>query len=83
MKPSQNVVDALVDIKHIEDGAQIRRVEMLLALARGEISEGKVDAAAKMVMALSANWATQLRKEAQAAEMRRNLALIGRRDEAA
>lgn len=83
MKPSTNVVEALADIEHFEDGAQLRRIggEMLLALARKQLPAADVEAAAKMILALSANWSTQLRHEAQAAEMRANLALVGKRKE--
>lgn len=84
MKPSTNLVEALSDIGRFEEGPQLRRIggEMLLALARKEIPAADVEAGAKMVAAISAHWATQLRQEAQAEEMRTKLRLIGKqRDE--
>lgn len=77
MKPSQALVEALSDLKRIEEGGDTRRVtsEMLLALARKEISATDVEAAAKIVAAASmhkmvdlktAQWAHKLREQAAA-----------------
>ncbi len=81
MKASKNIVESLADIESFQDGPQLRRIggEMLLALARKEIPASDVDAGAKMLAAISINWQTQLRMEAQAEAMRAGLRLIGKR----
>lgn len=75
MKASQSVIQALSDLKKVEDGDDVKRVcsEMLLGLARKEVPACDVEAAAKMVSAQSqkkmvdlktAQWAHLLRTEA-------------------
>lgn len=75
MKASENIVKALADIERIEKGSDARRVcsEMMLALARKEISATDVEAMAKIVTAQAvdrqgdlrmAMWAHRIRTEA-------------------
>lgn len=74
-KASPALLKALDDIERIEKGDDIRRVasEMLLGLARKEVSATDVEAAAKMMAAQAAQkmtelkvamWAHQVRTEA-------------------
>jgi hypothetical protein len=80
MKTPKSLVDALSDIERMELGGQVRRVgaEMLLALARGEISEGKVDAAAKMVAAQAAHMKAEIDIHFKAMLLREKGAEIGK-----
>jgi hypothetical protein len=75
MKASPAIVQALADIDRIEKGTEVTRVvsEMLLGVARKEVSATDLEAAAKAVAALAAHkhtelkcaqWAHQMRSEA-------------------
>lgn len=72
MKASANLIESLSDIGRVETTGQVRRIgsEMLLALARREISAADVDAAAKMVAAISLNMHTEVRLALAAADLR-------------
>lgn len=72
MKASKNLVEALSDIDRMETTGDVRRVgaEMLLALARKEISATDVDAAAKMVAAQAAHMMAEVKTAIQAQVIR-------------
>lgn len=63
MNPSAITLDGISDIHRVETTGQVRRIgsQMLLALARKEISATDVEAAAKMIAAVSANMHTEVR----------------------
>jgi hypothetical protein len=72
MKASRSLVEALSDIDRMETTGDVRRVgaEMLLALARKEISATDVDAAAKMVAAQAAHMMAEVKTAIQAQAIR-------------
>lgn len=72
MKASPAIVEALADIERIEKGTDTSRVlsELLLGMARGEVSADKVEAAAKAIAAESARRHTELKKAQWAYELR-------------
>lgn len=72
MKPSPKLVDALASVGRVDSTGKIRRIgsEMLLALARGEVSAADVDAASKMIAAISLNIHTEVRLAVAAADLR-------------
>ena len=80
MKASKDLVEALGDIKAMNTGGQIRRVgaEMLLALARKEISASDLDAAAKMVAAQAMHLKAEIDVHVKAQILREKGADIGR-----
>jgi hypothetical protein len=72
MNPSSNTLESLSDIGRVEETGQVRRIgaQMLLALARKEISATDLEAGAKMVLAQAAHMAAECRLQRMAAEMR-------------
>lgn len=72
MKASSAIVQALADIDRIEKGDDIRRVcsEMMLGLARKEVSATDVEAMAKIVAAQAAAKMTDLKVAMWAHEIR-------------
>ncbi|WP_439606855.1 hypothetical protein [Hydrogenophaga sp.] len=80
MKVSQSLEQALSDISRMETTGDIRRVgaEMLLALARKEISATDVDAAAKMVAAQAAHMMAEVKTAVNAQTIREKGGDIGR-----
>jgi hypothetical protein len=80
MKASRSLIDALSDIERMETTGDVRRVgaEMLLALARKEISATDVDAAAKMVAAQAAHMAAEVKTAINAQTIREKGGDIGR-----
>jgi hypothetical protein len=80
MKASRSLVEALSDIDRMETTGDVRRVgaEMLLALARKEISATDVDAAAKMVAAQAAHMMAEVKTAVQAQVIREKGGELGR-----
>lgn len=80
MKAAQNTLDSLSDITAVETGGDIRRIggQMLLALARKEIPSSDVDAAAKMVAAISLNMQAEVAVAKAAVELRAKGADLGK-----
>lgn len=80
MKPSQNTLDSLSDIDRVETAGDIRRIggQMLLALARKEISATDIDAAAKMVAAQALHMAAEVKVAKAAIELRERGAYLGK-----
>lgn len=73
MKPSQNTLDSLSDMKEVRTAGDVRRIgsQMLLALARKEISATDIDAASKMMTAQASLLAVELKAWSCANEMRK------------
>lgn len=80
MKVSQSLESALSDINRMETTGDVRRVgaEMLLALARKEISATDVDAAAKMVAAQAAHMMAEVKTASNAMMIREKGGDLGR-----
>ena len=80
MKASKSLVEALSDIDRMETTGDVRRVgaEMLLALARKEISATDVDAAAKMVAAQAAHMMAEVKTAVNAQTIRDKGGDLGR-----
>lgn len=80
MNPSQNTLDSLADIERVETTGQVRRIgaQMLLALARKEISATDVEAASKMIAAQAMHMQTEVRLAVAAITMREKGADIGK-----
>lgn len=81
MKASEATLNAISDINRVETTGQVRRIgsQMLLALARKEVSATDVEAAAKMIAAVSANMHTEVKLAMAAITLREkgaNLAQI-------
>jgi len=83
MKASSNTLESLSDIDRVETTGQVRRIgaQMLLALARKEISATDVEAAAKMMAAQSMHMQTEVKLAIAAITLREkgaNLADVAR-----
>ena len=80
MKPSQNTLESLSDIDRVETTGHVRRIgaQMLLALARKEISAVDVEAASKMIAAQALHMQTEIRLAMAASTLREKGADIGR-----
>lgn len=63
MKASKETISSLSDIDRVETTGHLRRIgsQMLLALARKEISATDVEAAAKMIASVSLNMQVEVR----------------------
>lgn len=72
MKASQNTLESLADIQAVKTTGDIRRIgaQMLLALARKEISAGDLAAAAKMIDAQANHLNAEVKTARTAMEMR-------------
>jgi hypothetical protein len=72
MKPSRNLVEALEDMERVETAGDIRRIgaEMLLALARKEISATDLEAAAKMIDAQANHLSAEVKLAKTSDELR-------------
>lgn len=79
MRPSENTLDALADIAKVETSGQIRRIgaQMLLALARKEISATDLEAAAKMVAAQAMHMGNEMKMHLHAQTLREKGAALG------
>lgn len=79
MNPSKNTLESLSDIERVETTGQIRRIggQMLLALARKEISSTDVEAAAKMIAAQAMHMQNEVRLAVAAIELRSKGADLG------
>jgi len=80
MKPSANTHDSLADIERLETSGQLRRVgaQMLLALARKEISATDVDSASKMIDAQARSLEAEVKTMKACIELRERGADIGK-----
>jgi thioredoxin-like negative regulator of GroEL len=80
MKPSQNTLESLVDIGRVETSGDIRRIgaQMLLALARKEISATDLEAAAKMIDAQANSLNAEVKLAKAAIELRERGADLGK-----
>lgn len=80
MKASTSLVEALSDIPRMSTTGDVRRVgaEMLLALARKEISATDVDAAAKMIAAQAAHMMAEVKTAMTAQQLRASGADLGK-----
>lgn len=83
MKASNNTLESLSDIDRVETTGQVRRIgaQMLLALARKEISATDVEAAAKMMAAQAMHMQTEVKLATAAITLREkgaNLADVAR-----
>jgi len=80
MKPSSATLESLSDIVRVETSGDIRRIggQMLLALARKEISATDVDAAAKMIAAQAAHMMAEIKTHTNALQMREKGADLGK-----
>lgn len=80
MNPSKNTLDALSDITSVQTSGQIRRIgaQMLLALARKEVSATDIEAAAKMVAAQALHMAAEVKVARAAIELRERGADLGK-----
>lgn len=80
MKPSQNTLESLSDIDRVETTGQVRRIgaQMLLALARKEISPTDVEAAAKMIAAQAMHMQTEVKLAIAATALREKGASLGK-----
>jgi hypothetical protein len=78
MKASPAIIQALADIERIEKGTDVTRVvsEMLLGVARKEVSATDLEAASKAVAALAAHKHTELKVAMWAHEMRSQAAVL-------
>lgn len=72
MNPSANTLDSLSDIGRVETTGQVRRIgaQMLLALARKEISATDIEAAAKMIAAQAMHMQTEVKLAVAAITLR-------------
>lgn len=80
MKPSITTLESLADIERVETAGQVRRIgaQMLLALARKEISATDLDAAAKMVAAQAAHLKAEIDVHVKATLLRDKGADLGK-----
>ena len=80
MKPSQNTLESLEDMDRMETSGDIRRVgaQMLLALARKEISATDLEAAAKMIDAQANSLNAEVKMAKAAIELRERGADLGK-----
>lgn len=80
MRPSQNTLDSLSDINRVETAGDIRRIgaQMLLALARKEISATDLEAAAKMIDAQANSLNAEVKLAKAAIELRERGADLGK-----
>ena len=72
MKPSQNTLESLSDITEVRSAGQIRRIgsQMLLALARKEVSAADIMAAAKITDSMANLTAVELKVRKYADDLR-------------
>lgn len=80
MKPSTNTLESLQDIDRVETAGDIRRIgaQMLLALARKEISATDLEAAAKMIDAQANHMNAEVKIHKTAIELRERGADLGK-----
>lgn len=80
MKPSINTLESLQDIGRVETSGDIRRIgaQMLLALARKEISATDLEAAAKMIDAQANSLNAEVKLAKAAIELRERGADLGK-----
>jgi hypothetical protein len=80
MKPSQNTLESLSDIKAVETSGDLRRIgaQMLLALARKEISATDLEAAAKMIDSQANHLNAEVKLAKAAIELRERGADLGK-----
>lgn len=80
MKPSQNTLESLADIGQVETAGDIRRIgaQMLLALARKEISATDLEAAAKMIDAQANHMNAEVKIAKTAIDLRERGADLGK-----
>lgn len=80
MKASTNTLEALSDIDRVETSGEVRRIgaQMLLALARKEVSSADIEAAAKMVAAQALHMAAEVKVARAAIELRAHGADLGK-----
>lgn len=81
MKPSKNTLESLNDIDRVETSGDIRRIggQMLLALARKEISSTDVEAAAKMIAAQAMHLMAEVKTHTHAQILRESGAELAKR----
>ena len=80
MKPSTNTLESLSDIQRVETAGDVRRIgaQMLLALARKEISATDLEAAAKMIDAQANHMNAEVKIARTAIELRERGADLGK-----
>lgn len=80
MKASINTLESLSDIDRVETAGDVRRIgaQMLLALARKEISATDLEAAAKMVDAQANHLSAEVKLAKAAIELRERGADLGK-----
>jgi hypothetical protein len=80
MKVSTNTLESLSDIERVETSGDIRRIggQLLLALARKEISATDVEAAAKMIAAQALHLKAEVDTHFKAQLLREKGAEIGK-----
>lgn len=80
MKASQNTLDSLHDLQRVQTSGDVRRIgaQMLLALARKEISATDLEAAAKMIDAQANHLNAEVKIAKTAIELRERGADLGK-----
>ena len=80
MKPSPHTLEALQDIDQVRTAGDLRRIgaQMLLALARKEISATDLDAASKMIDAQAHSLEAEVKVAKAAIELRERGADLGK-----
>jgi len=80
MNPSANTLESLADIGRVETSGDIRRIgaQMLLALARKEVSATDLEAAAKMIDAQANSISAEVKLAKAAIELRERGADLGK-----
>jgi thioredoxin-like negative regulator of GroEL len=80
MKASVNTLESLADIARVETAGDVRRIgaQMLLALARKEISATDLEAAAKMIDAQANHLNAEVKIAKTAIELRERGADLGK-----
>lgn len=80
MNPSKNTLESLADIERVEMTGQVRRIgaQMLLALARKEISATDVEAAAKMMAAQALHMQTEVKLAVATIQLREKGVSLGK-----
>ncbi len=80
MKASKSLVESLSDIDAVRDTGTVRRIagEMLLALARKEVSATDIEAAARLVAAQAAHMGAEVKVARAQIELREKGADLGK-----
>lgn len=80
MKASVNTLESLADIDQVREAGQIRRIggQMLLAMARKEISATDLMAASKMIEAQANHMKSEVNMQRAIIEMRKHGADLGK-----